>query len=173
MPYNISVNVHLLRDHFRMDRLKQLIYKILNPLFKLYCRVIKPETQGSRAIVLHENNTLLVKNIGLNYWSLPGGKIDRGETPEACLFRELGEELSISVSNVRFKLGEYFSTREGNRDTIHIYVVDLTSPTFRKQWELDDARWFPLSALPESISPATSRRIQEFLSDAKDVRARW
>ncbi len=153
--------------------MKRVTYKITHPLIRFYWRICKPKTYGSRAIVLHGENILLVKNINVSHWSLPGGKIDKGETIEECLFRELKEELDLSVNKIEYKLGEYVSKKEGKRDTVYIFIVKIISPNFIKQWELADANWFPISNLPENLSPATSRRIMEFKNGDKEIVSNW
>lgn len=135
--------------------------------------MFRPKTHGSRGIILYEKCILLVKNINVNHWSLPGGKIDTGESPEQCLVRELNEELSLGKVRIDYKLGEYLSEKEGKKDTVHIFIVKLSSFDFQKQWELEDARWFDLDNLPDDISPAGLRRVMEFQADKKDVFSEW
>ena len=36
------------------------------------------------------------------YWTLPGGRLEPGETPEACIRREIGEELGLTLGVVGF-----------------------------------------------------------------------
>ncbi|MFA6495035.1 MAG: NUDIX domain-containing protein [Candidatus Paceibacterota bacterium] len=153
--------------------MRKIIYKITHPFVRLYWRIFKPKTYGSRALILHGNKILLARNINVSHWSLPGGKIDYPESPEQCLMRELKEELDLSIAKTEFKLGEYLTHKEGKRDTVHIFVVKLDAPRFEKQWELEDAQWFDLGDLPQNIGPAAQRRIAEYLRGSRNLVADW
>lgn len=153
--------------------MKRFIYKITHPFIRFYWKIFKPKTYGSRAIILHGNKVLLVKNINVNHWSLPGGKIDSGENPEQCILRELKEELNLSEIEANYRLGKYISQNEGKTDTIYIFIIKLFSLTFEKQWELEDAKWFNLDELPKDISPAGLRRIKEYQTGKKDIFVDW
>ncbi|MFO0781674.1 MAG: NUDIX domain-containing protein [Candidatus Saccharimonadales bacterium] len=59
-----------------------------------------------RGIVLHKNKILLIERWrdGLHYFSIPGGGIEEGETPEEAATREIHEETSIKVKTERLVL---------------------------------------------------------------------
>ena len=58
------------------------------------------------AAVIEENHAFLVAR-RLNgthlagYWEFPGGKVHEGETQEAALEREIGEELNTGITDLR------------------------------------------------------------------------
>jgi len=83
------------------------------------------------AAVFRENDTILVarraKGQHLEYkWEFPGGKIEKDETPEQCLQRELKEEFGVSV-----EVGEYVGEsvfRYPDKDIrLLVYQVQLLS----------------------------------------------
>ncbi len=58
-------------------------------------------TEVTCAIIEHNNKVLVTQRsekmaLPLN-WEFPGGKIEKGETAEDCLIREILEELNINI----------------------------------------------------------------------------
>jgi 8-oxo-dGTP pyrophosphatase MutT (NUDIX family) len=49
-----------------------------------------------KGVVLIGGRVVLLKNERAE-WELPGGRLEHGEDPEACLAREIAEELSLAV----------------------------------------------------------------------------
>lgn len=53
-----------------------------------------------RVLVVQNNKVLLVKEISDEWWALPGGGVDHGETIETSLLREIEEELGVPAKEV-------------------------------------------------------------------------
>lgn len=76
------------------------------------------------AAIICKNDTYLSarRREGLHlegYWEFPGGKIEKNETAEACLVREINEEFGVEIEVGR-KLG----------DCVHVYdtkTIHLTA----------------------------------------------
>ena len=150
----------------------QALTRLLFPFVRAYWRFIQPKSLGARALVFHGDRVLLIKTAYGTRWQTPGGTMNAKETPEQCVLRELREETGLD-GVIREKIGLYTSTVEGKRDTIHLFIVDVYQDTLAIEWELKAARWFTLDSLPEDTSPATKRRIQDYLSGERDVTKTW
>ena len=57
-------------------------------------------------------------------WEFPGGKIEPGEAPEACLRREIQEELGLEIE-VRSLLCKTFHEYPGKIIELHVYRCRL------------------------------------------------
>ncbi|MBM4385237.1 MAG: NUDIX hydrolase [Deltaproteobacteria bacterium] len=63
----------------------------------LYNRAFHPHVRGVGVFVRHADHLLLVRSTYQSWWGLPGGRIDRGETPRVAAARELREETALAV----------------------------------------------------------------------------
>lgn len=72
--------------------------------------------------VIHQQRILMVRHVhdGRDYWTLPGGGVEPGETPAMAAEREVLEETGLEVSVVRFVFSA--SSRSG-RNTTHCFLM--------------------------------------------------
>lgn len=57
--------------------------------------------RSSRAIIKKDNQVLLLYSRKLDYYMLPGGRIEKNESAEACVHREVLEETGFHVSQAK------------------------------------------------------------------------
>jgi 8-oxo-dGTP pyrophosphatase MutT (NUDIX family) len=118
---------------------------------------------GARALVLRENEILLVKHTYGEGWYTIGGEVDKNELPIDAAKREVLEEAGVKVQGNPELLGIYQSNYLNRDDYVFLYVIKSFTLEKASSPEIEEYRWFPLDALPQDISAATQRRINEYL----------
>lgn len=90
--------------------------------------------------------------------------MEPGETVEESGAREVFEEGGLRVTGPMELFGIYHNVSSvTNRDHVALYLCRQfeQAVAFRKNFEIAEAGWFALDALPESLSPATTARVGE------------
>jgi 8-oxo-dGTP diphosphatase len=79
------------------------------------------------AIVIRDASLLVIRRgrgAGVGMWSVPGGRVELGETMEAAVVRELSEETGLAGRVLRY-LGWVERIGHGYHFVIHDYLVDV------------------------------------------------
>lgn len=87
-----------------------------------------------------------------NYWGLPGGKINFGESPEEAIEREIKEETDIDAKLVGLKglVNEIIYEEKKNEELMHfiIWVCELKPSHFKARESVEGKlRWLSLKTL--------------------------
>lgn len=68
------------------------------------------------------------------YWTFPGGRLEAAETDLECVKREIKEELSLTMHDVRFELAL-------RREQINVFSCGAFSGKLQPNTEITDFAW--------------------------------
>lgn len=125
------------------------------------------KTRGVRVILKRNNEIFLVKHPYDDFWVFPGGGIQKNETAEEAVVREVAEETPYSISEPIVKLGKYENNSGGKKDTVTVFVAENFVEHKNKKRLIDEIEiqksgWFEIGKLT-TISVATTKRIAELV----------
>lgn len=121
-------------------------------------------------LVIRDQAVLLLKRARMpskGFWCLPGGFVDRGETLEAAVVREVAEETGL-LTRVRRLYGLY--SYPGYSVVVAIYEVDEEGGRFAINPENTDADWFTADRIPWdrlAFPSATDALMSRFRTETK------
>jgi 8-oxo-dGTP pyrophosphatase MutT (NUDIX family) len=82
-------------------------------------------------LLIQDDHILVQRAVGDDFWALPGGRAEIGETSEQTLIREMQEELDrdISISRLLFSVESFFDWRgKSVHELSLIYLIALSVP---------------------------------------------
>lgn len=144
------------------------------PLFFAHARASRGMTLGVRGVAVRpDGQVLLVKHTYLHGWWLPGGGVERGQSCEDALIREMREEAGVIVEGRPALVSVHSNERHFRGDHVLVYRIDRFTLTDRtSHGEIAEIGWFDPAALPEDAHRATRDRLAEVF-DGSPCSAVW
>lgn len=118
-------------------------YSSQNEMIPVTCAIIEDEDTSSVLCAQRSEQMKLPLK-----WEFPGGKVEEGESPEACLVREIQEELGVRVEVIE-QLPSNVHTYPGSKA---IELIPFRCRISGGQIQLKEhrqIRWLKREALPE------------------------
>ncbi len=143
--------------------------KTLKILEALPVRPKHQVTLGVQGLVIEDKcRVLLVRHGYRPGWHFPGGGVERGESLELSLERELLEETGVIATEPPVLFGVYAHFNVFPGDHIVLFVIERwrreTIPAPNS--EIAEQKFFAYDCLPENISEGTRRRLDEVFRSA-------
>ena len=129
---------------------------------------------GVGVLVFHNHKFLMgwrKGSHGANTWTLPGGHMEFGESPEQTAAREVREETGIEIENLRFATITNDIFVEENKHYLTVWMMsDWKSgePIITEPDKIIDFQWFDFDSLPEPLFHPWSQLTKSQMDNLKE-----
>lgn len=138
--------------------------KIVSKVLQRYWRLSRGLTLGAQAALIDpDDRVLLIRHTYRKGWHFPGGGVERGETVQAALEREIEEEAGVVLTGEPELFGIYSNAATFPGDHVALFLARAWHQARipEPNHEIAEHRLFPRHGLPDDISAGTARRLRE------------
>lgn len=147
---------------------------IVTKVLQRYWRLSRGLTLGAQAALLDaDNRVLLIRHTYRPGWHFPGGGVERGETVEDALTREIEEEAGVVLMQPAELFGIYSNQAIFPNDHVALFVARhwQQKRVPKPNHEIAEHKLFAPNELPPDLNAGTARRLAEILSGKPRTRA--
>ena len=114
----------------------------------------------------HERHILLGHRRDIDWWNLPGGGMEVGETVDEAICREVREETGLDVK-VGQLVGVY--SKPQKQEVVLTFLCQVIGGNLQSTEETRESRYFSPGALPENTLPKHLQRIEDALLNQQNA----
>lgn len=115
---------------------------------------------SASALIFEEGRILLAHRRDIDWWNLPGGGMEAGETLEEAVIREVYEETGLQVE-VEQLVGVY--SKPQKQEVVLTFRCKKTGGTLHATEESRACRYFAPEELPANTLPKHRQRVEDAL----------
>lgn len=121
------------------------------------------------AIVINQNNKILLVHHNAGHWDFPKGHVEKGETEEQTAIREVKEETNIDIIiNNKYRYTTSYSPKENvMKEVVYFLAQNIDEDKKPQLEEVSEVKWFTLEEAMNTITYENSKEILNKLK--KDI----
>lgn len=98
-----------------------------------------------------EKNILLIKQYSTNFYRFVAGYINKGESAEEAVYREILEEVGLKPIKIKPLKTSYY---EKSNTLMYNYLAICDDINVVTNYEIDEFKWFPIEEAKEALRDA-------------------